>query len=86
MTSLLRRLPRKSANTRILRLHKCFQKGSVFIRKGTTAQNVFMYLTQGEHQIPNWAVGVRGTVWLEGSSMTHPFLTMVCGLQPKLLG
>lgn len=62
VTSLLRRLPRKSANTRILRLHKCSQKGSVFIFRGTTNQNVLMYLSQGKHPVPNHAVGVHGPV------------------------
>lgn len=62
MTSLLKRLPRKSANARILRLHICFQKVSVSIFRGTTNQNVLMCLSQGKHQIPNCAVGVHGPV------------------------
>lgn len=63
LPSLLKSLPRTSADAQILRFNQCFQKGSIFICNVSTSQNVFMYLSQVKHYIPTYALGKHRAVW-----------------------
>lgn len=77
VASLLKMLPRASANASILRLNECFQQGYIFIFKVSTNQKIFI---PSKSQVPNHVLGAHGTVQLELSLANQPSVTMACGL------